>query len=62
MSKEQIVKDIIYHTRFWNVPDWYQFRNVFISDYYELRFSKNRSDFNEWKIKKIIEFNKLNNN
>jgi hypothetical protein len=67
MSKQEsresyVIDEIIYNTRLWEVPDWYKFRNVFITNYYELRLSEKRADFNEWKIKKIKEFNLLNNN
>lgn len=64
MTKSQqkaafIVLEIINQTSHWSVDMWYDFRNVFIPDYYELRMHPNRSVFNEWKIKQIIKYNNL---
>lgn len=56
---EFIVLDIIKQTSHWNIDMWYDFRNVFIPNYYELRSHPNRILFNEWKIKQITKYNRL---
>jgi len=52
----QVVNEIIKRTSFWNIDMWYDFRNVFIDNYYELNKFP-RDEFNEWKLKRIIKYN-----
>ena len=62
MNKEQkeryLISEIIRQTEKWNIDMWFDFRNVFIPNYYEISINKGL-EFKEWKLKQIKQYNRL---
>lgn len=59
IRQEYVIQQIIQSTAFWTIDMWHDLRNVFIPDYYEIRQKTYRSEFNEWKLKMVKEYNRL---
>jgi len=57
IKERYVVDEIIKRTSHWNLDMWYDFRNVFIPDYYEIRLTSSRVEFNEWKLYRIKVYN-----
>ena len=62
MNRKQLERYIrnetIKHTDHWNINMWYDFRNVFISNYYEISTIKSM-EFKEWRLKQIKNYNRM---
>ena len=62
MNKEQkeryIISETIRQTERWSIDMWFDFRNVFIPNYYEISINKS-IEFKEWKLKQIKQYNRL---
>ena len=62
MNREQkeryIISETIRQTERWSIDMWFDFRNVFIPNYYEISINKS-IEFKEWKLKQIKQYNRL---
>ena len=62
MNREQkeryLTSETLKYTNHWSIDMWFDFRNVFIPNYYEISINKSL-EFKEWKLKQIKQYNRL---